>query len=52
MTTTHTHISRIKSRLSAGLHILPIPSPTALLLSLVLGPAMLMALHPVHYYAA
>ena len=54
MKTTLTHISRIRSRLigSTGLHNLPVPSPKALLLALILGPAMLMVLNSVRYYAA
>ena len=47
MKTTLILISRIRSRLmsSIGQYSLPIPSPTALLLALILGPAMLMAVH-------
>ena len=47
MKTTLTHISRISSRLmgSTGTRKIPIPSPKALLLALILGPAMLMAVH-------
>ena len=47
MKTTLTHISRIRSRLmgSTGSRNLPIPSPKALLLALILGPAMLMVLN-------
>ena len=47
MKNTLTRISRIRSRLmsSIGQYSLPIPSPTALLLALILGPAMLMAVH-------
>ena len=47
MKTTLTHIRRIRSRLmgSTGSHNLPIPSPKALLIALILGPAMLMAVH-------
>ena len=47
MKTTLTLTSRIRSRLmsSIGQYSLPIPSPTALLLALILGPAMLMAVH-------
>ena len=54
MKTTLTHISRISSRLmgSIGTRNLPIPSPKALLLALILGPAMLIAFHSVQYYAA
>ena len=48
MKTTLTHISRIRSRLmgSTGSRNLPIPSPKALLLALILGPAMLIASLP------
>ena len=35
-----------------GILGLPIPSPTTLLVSLILGPALLMALHAVHIPAA
>ena len=54
MKTTLTHISRISSRLlgSTGQRNLPIPSPKALLLALILGPAMLMALHSFQNHAA
>ena len=54
MKTTLTYISRVGSRLmgSTGSRNLPIPSPKALLLALILGPAMLLALHSVRYYAA
>ena len=54
MKTTLTHISRIRSRLigSTGSRNLPVPSPKALLLALILGPALLIALHSVRYYAA
>ena len=54
MKTTLTLISRIRSRLmsSIGQYSLPVPSPKALLLALILGPAMLIALHSVRYYAA
>ena len=47
MKNTLTRISRIRSRFmsSIGQYSLPIPSPTALLLALILGPAMLMAVH-------
>ena len=47
MKNTLTRISRIRSRLmsSIGQYSLPIPSPKALLLALILGPAMLMAVH-------
>ncbi len=47
MKTTLTHISRIGSQLmgSTGSRNLPIPSPKALLLALILGPALLIALH-------
>ena len=47
MKTSLTHISRISSRLigSTGSRNLPIPSPKALLIALILGPAMLMAVH-------
>ena len=42
MKTTLTHISRISSRLmgSTGSRKIPIPSPKALLLALILGPAV------------
>ena len=54
MKTTLTRISRIRSRLmgSTGSRNLPIPSPKALLLALILGPAMLMALHSFQNHAA
>ena len=54
MKTTLTHISRISSRLigSTGTRSIPVPSPKALLLALILGPAMLIALNSVRYYAA
>ena len=54
MKTTLTLISRISSRLigSTGLRNLPVPSPKVLLLALILGPAMLMVLNSVRYYAA
>ncbi len=47
MNTTLTRISRIRSRLigSTGMRNLPVPSPKALLLVLILGPAMLIAVH-------
>ena len=47
MKTTLTHISRISSRLigSTGMRSIPVPSPKALLLALILGPAMLIAVH-------
>ena len=54
MKTTLTLISRISSRLigSTGLRNLPVPSPKALLLALILGPAMLIALHSFQNHAA
>ena len=54
MKTTLTHISRISSRLmgSTGTRNLPIPSPKALLLALILGPALLIALHSFQNNAA
>ena len=54
MKTTLTQISKIRSRLmgSTGSRKIPIPSPKALLLALILGPAMLMVLNSVRYYAA
>ena len=54
MKNTLTHISRIRSRLmsSIGQYSLPIPSPKALLLALILGPAMLIALHSFQNHAA
>ncbi len=54
MKNTLTRISRIRSRFmsSIGQYSLPIPSPTALLLALILGPAMLIALHSFQNHAA
>ena len=54
MKNTLTHISRIRSRLigSTGMRNLPIPSPKALLLALILGPALLIALHSFQNHAA
>ena len=54
MKTTLTHISRIGSRLmgSTGRRKIPIPSPKALLLALILGPALLLALHSFQQYTA
>ena len=54
MKTTLTLISRISSRLmsSIGQYSLPAPSPKALLLALILGPAMLIALHSFQNHAA
>ncbi len=47
MKTTLTLTSSIRSRLmgNTGRRNLPVPSPKALLLALILGPAMLMAVH-------
>ena len=54
MKNTLTRISRIRSRLmsSIGQYSLPVPSPKALLLALILGPAMLMAIHSFQNHTA
>ena len=54
MKTTLTPTSSIRSRLmgNTGRRKIPIPSPKALLIALILGPAVLIALHYVRYYAA